>query len=141
MLSLFCLAASIASAAPPQRVVSLNLCTDQMLALADRLKGTNPGNVAFLTVPPGPPFPEELHGRQVCGIVWHYNGTPEDAAIRVSSRLAAFPSWVLDYVIVHELCHLEVRGHGPEFWKLVHRFPKAERAIGYLIAKSGDEHE
>ena len=43
-----------------------------------------------------------------------------------------------DYVIVHELCHLEVRGHGPEFWRLVQRYPKAERAIGYLIAKSGD---
>lgn len=60
-------------------------------------------------------------------------------AIRISNRLAAFPDWVIDYVIVHELCHLEVRGHGPDFWKLVHRYPKAERAIGYLIAKSGDD--
>jgi LCP family protein required for cell wall assembly len=31
------------------------LGTDQMLALADRLKGTNPGNVAFTTVPLGSP--------------------------------------------------------------------------------------
>jgi LCP family protein required for cell wall assembly len=31
------------------------LGTDQMLALADRLKGTNPGNVAFTTVPLGAP--------------------------------------------------------------------------------------
>ncbi|MFM2078677.1 MAG: hypothetical protein RJA49_2567 [Actinomycetota bacterium] len=60
-------------------------------------------------------------------------------SIRISNRLAPFPDWVIDYVIVHELCHLEVRGHGPEFWKLVHRFPKAERAIGYLIAKAGDD--
>jgi predicted metal-dependent hydrolase len=61
------------------------------------------------------------------------------ASIRISTRLAAFPDWVIDYVIVHELCHLEVRGHGPEFWRLAGRYPKAERAIGYLIAKSGDE--
>ncbi|MFZ4719548.1 MAG: M48 family metallopeptidase [Ilumatobacteraceae bacterium] len=60
-------------------------------------------------------------------------------AIRISTRLAPFPDWVIDYVIVHELCHLEVRGHGPDFWRLVHRYPKAERAIGFLIAKSGED--
>ena len=64
--------------------------------------------------------------------------TYSTASIRISNRLAPFPDWVIDYVIVHELCHLEVRGHGPEFWRLVQRYPKAERAIGYLIAKSGD---
>lgn len=59
--------------------------------------------------------------------------------VRISTRLAAFPDWVIDYVIVHELAHLRVRGHGDAFWNLVHRYPKSERAIGYLIAKSGDE--
>jgi FAD/FMN-containing dehydrogenase len=37
------------------------------------------GFFAFHFVPPAPPFPEELHGRQVCGVVWCYVG-PEDAA-------------------------------------------------------------
>lgn len=64
--------------------------------------------------------------------------TPGTRSIRISSRLAAFPDWVIDYVIVHELAHLDRGDHSPEFWKLVHRYPKAERAIGYLIAKSGD---
>lgn len=58
--------------------------------------------------------------------------------IRISTRLAAFPDWVIDYVIVHELAHLEVAGHGSDFWRLAHRYPKAERAIGYLIAKAAD---
>ena len=61
--------------------------------------------------------------------------------IRISSRLAAFPDWVLDYVIVHELAHLEVGDHSDAFWRLARRYPRAERAIGFLIAKSGDEHE
>lgn len=64
--------------------------------------------------------------------------TPSTSTIRISSRLATFPDWVVDYVIVHELAHLHVAGHGDDFWALVHRYPKAERAIGYLIAKSGD---
>ena len=53
----------------------------------------------------------------------------------VSARLAAYPRWVLDYVIVHELAHLVEASHGPAFWELVNRYPLAERARGYLIAK------
>lgn len=64
--------------------------------------------------------------------------TPSKSHIRLSTRLVGFPTWVLDYVIVHELAHLHVPGHGPDFWALVHRYPRAERAIGYLIAKSGE---
>ncbi|MEY2444510.1 MAG: hypothetical protein QOE00_1090 [Ilumatobacteraceae bacterium] len=67
--------------------------------------------------------------------------TPSTGAIRISTRLAAFPDWVVDYVIVHELAHLVVLAHSDEFWRLVYRYPKAERAIGYLIAKSGDGDE
>ena len=37
------------------------------------------GFFAFLTVPPGPPFPEELHFKKMCGLVWCYNGPPEQA--------------------------------------------------------------
>ena len=61
--------------------------------------------------------------------------TPADSSIRVSSRLAAFPAWVLDYVLVHELAHLLEANHGPRFHALVDRFPRAERARGFLIAK------
>ena len=35
------------------------------------------GFFLFLTVPPGPPFPEPLHNRKMCGIVWCYTGTPD----------------------------------------------------------------
>jgi predicted metal-dependent hydrolase len=64
--------------------------------------------------------------------------TPSTGSLRISSRLAPFPDWVLDYVIVHELAHLAVPDHSSRFWRLVERFPRAERARGYLIAKSGD---
>jgi len=64
--------------------------------------------------------------------------------IRISDRLAAYPGWVLDYVIVHELCHLSVADHSPAFWAMVNRYPLAERARGYLLAKgteADDDHD
>ncbi len=64
--------------------------------------------------------------------------TPATGAIRLNRVLATFPDWVLEVVIVHELAHLVHADHSPAFWALVHRHPRAERAKGYLIAKSGD---
>lgn len=52
--------------------------------------------------------------------------------IRVSDRLQTMPDWVLDYVLVHELAHLIEPSHSQYFWRLVGRYPKAERAKGYL---------
>lgn len=60
--------------------------------------------------------------------------TPDDGTIRLSHRLAGMPSWVRDYVLVHELAHLVEANHGPRFWELVNRYPLTERARGYLMA-------
>ena len=44
---------------------------------------------------------------------------PATGRICLNVRLALFPPECLEYVVVHELCHLRERGHGPEFWALV----------------------
>ena len=61
--------------------------------------------------------------------------SPSTGAIRISTNVQGFPSWVIDYVIVHELVHLLVPSHGPEFWAVAERYPRCERARGFLIAK------
>lgn len=60
--------------------------------------------------------------------------TPKTGVIRISHRLATVPAWVRDYVIIHELAHLLEANHSPRFWKLVARYPRTERARGYLMA-------
>jgi predicted metal-dependent hydrolase len=73
---------------------------------------------------------------------WRWGScTPVDGVVRISSRLAGEPGWVLDYVIVHELAHLNVPHHGPAFWEVVNRYPKAERARGFLMARGLDGDE
>jgi predicted metal-dependent hydrolase len=66
--------------------------------------------------------------------------TPSDGTIRVSARLRDMPGWVLDYVLVHELAHLLVPGHGGDFWELVGRYPRSERARGYLEGVAAAAH-
>ena len=64
----------------------------------------------------------------------HGSCSPLQGDIRISVQLAAAPRFVLDYVIVHELAHLLEPNHGKRFWALVNRYPKTERARGYLMA-------
>ena len=44
-------------------------------------------------------------------------------AISYSWRLVICPPPVLDYVVVHELCHLRVHDHSKAFWGLLTRGP------------------
>jgi predicted metal-dependent hydrolase len=65
--------------------------------------------------------------------------TPSDRTIRISGRIASMPSFVRDYVVVHELAHLLIPDHSARYWRLVNRYPMAERARGYLMAVGMEE--
>ncbi|HRW09757.1 MAG TPA: BBE domain-containing protein, partial [Caldilineaceae bacterium] len=55
----------------------------QVLRFYDELMATAPEDLnaafAIMIVPPGPPFPEALHFKKVCAIVWCYTGPAEQA--------------------------------------------------------------
>lgn len=42
--------------------------------------------------------------------------------ITLNLNLIKAPLACLDYVIIHELCHIKVRHHGPDFWSMVERY-------------------
>ena len=54
------------------------------------------GFFAFLTVPAGPPFPEDLWGKKVCGVVWAYTGDNPEATFAPIRQQFGAPS--LDWV-------------------------------------------
>ena len=62
--------------------------------------------------------------------------TPAQGTVRISDRLSGMPLWVVDFVIVHELAHLVHPYHDAAFHTLVARYPKTERAEGFLEAVS-----
>jgi hypothetical protein len=54
--------------------------------------------------------------------------------IRIATRAASLPDWVIDYLVVHEMTHLEHSDHGAAFHEMENRYPLTERARGYLMA-------
>jgi len=58
--------------------------------------------------------------------------TPADASIRLSHRLRGMPDFVVDYVLLHELAHLLVADHGPDFQALLAPYPRLLEARAFL---------
>ena len=55
------------------------------------------GFFAFLVVPSAPPFPEHLHQKKLCGVVWAYTG-PLEKAEETFKPIRAFRKPALDFV-------------------------------------------
>jgi len=55
------------------------------------------GFFAFLTVPPGPPFPESYHLKKMCGVIWAYSGDMAKAE-EVFKPIRAFKKPAIDFV-------------------------------------------
>jgi hypothetical protein len=66
------------------------------------------GFFAFHTVPPGPPFPEAIHLREVCGVVWCYLGSEEEATAAMAPFLDALPEPLLHGP--HAMAHADLQG-------------------------------
>ena len=58
--------------------------------------------------------------------------TTSDGTIRISLRLNGAPDYVVGCVVMHELIHLRVPGHGKDFHEYLARYPDRERAEAFL---------
>ncbi|MET8279319.1 M48 family metallopeptidase [Micromonospora sp. NPDC005174] len=98
---------------------------DELVARANRLIDLYLGGYGERAVPASVRWVTNQNGR------WG-SCTPADRSIRISHRVQDMPDWVIDYVLLHELTHLIVPSHNSRFWAVVGRYPKSERARGYL---------
>jgi predicted metal-dependent hydrolase len=58
--------------------------------------------------------------------------TTVDRTIRISDRLIGAPIFVLNYIIFHELIHLQVIGHNDQFKDYLNRYEDQARAEAFL---------
>jgi hypothetical protein len=59
-------------------------------------------------------------------------GGPTDGDIRISDRVRGWPQCVVEYVVAHELAHRKHPNHSEDFWAYLERYPRTERARGFL---------
>jgi FAD/FMN-containing dehydrogenase len=76
-----------------QAAEAMRFYRDYILTAPDEMNGW----FAFLTVPPAPPFPEELRMKKMCGVVWCYTG-PLEKAEEVFAPIRRFGPPALDFV-------------------------------------------
>jgi predicted metal-dependent hydrolase len=68
---------------------------------------------------------------------WRWGSCSPDGHICLNWRLVLMPSWVRDYVLLHELMHLRRLDHSPRFWKLVAAAcPDYQQARAWLRANA-----
>ena len=72
---------------------------------------------------------------QVKGYKSRWGSCYPDGRIQFNWKLIQAPSWVVDYVMVHELCHLKQANHSAAFWNLVQtHYPQTPQAKKWLKA-------
>lgn len=49
-------------------------------------------------------------------------GSASNRIIRLNVNLLKLPLQIIDYVIIHELCHLRIQNHSFHFWNLLKKF-------------------
>lgn len=98
-----------ASQAKPEEVAAwrevVSACVPALIAAWEPIMGVRAGKVAY----------RNMTSR------WG-SCQPSTGRICINVRLALYPPECLEYVVVHELCHLLERGHGPRFHQLMDTF-------------------
>ncbi len=57
--------------------------------------------------------------------------------INLNTNLSKAPEEVIDYIIIHELCHFIIKGHSHHFWELIRsHFPRYREIIQWLDVNS-----
>lgn len=74
-------------------------------------------------------------GIKISGAKTRFGSCSSRGSICFSWRLMAYPEEAIDYVVLHELCHLRHMNHGREFYGLIQRYMPDWRQRRELLKK------
>jgi predicted metal-dependent hydrolase len=74
---------------------------------------------------------------RIAGQRTRWGSCAPSGTVSLNWRLALAPPAVLDYVVIHELCHLGEANHGPRFWALVEQHRPGYRAARRWLGDNG----
>jgi predicted metal-dependent hydrolase len=62
-----------------------------------------------------------------------WGSVSEGGTINLNVNLLKSPDQIIDYIIIHELCHFVIKGHSHKFWTYLHKFvPNYHDKINWL---------
>jgi predicted metal-dependent hydrolase len=61
----------------------------------------------------------QTNGYKVKEFQSRWGSCTSSGRVDLNWKIIMAPNRVVDYVVVHELCHLKQHDHSPQFWKLV----------------------
>lgn len=64
-------------------------------------------------------FPQEVNIKKLKS---RWGSATKDNVINLNENLLKAPKDVIDYVILHEICHLKIRNHSHHFWNFLNKF-------------------
>lgn len=77
---------------------------------------------------------------QVVDQAMRWASCSKSGSIRLNWRLSMLPAAILEYIVVHELCHLRIHDHSPRFWRLLQSvLPDFEKRRAWL-RQNGSSH-
>ena len=63
------------------------------------------------------------------------------AGIQYNWKIIIAPDWIVNYVVIHELCHILHHNHSPAFWKAVERYCPDYRGCNAWLKINGGRLE
>ena len=62
-----------------------------------------------------------------------WGSADKNGVVTINKVLTKTPPRIIDYIIVHELCHLKIRDHSYRYWGLVRKYsPKYKNHVKWL---------
>lgn len=62
-----------------------------------------------------------------------WGSATKDNIINLNANLLKAPENVIDYIILHELCHIKIKKHSHHFWDMLHKFmPNYQEKLEWL---------